>query len=213
MTPSPKPKSPKYQHPVRNRLGSKTNKKQGNIRIISGKHRGRKLPVLLADGLRPTADRVKETLFNWLMQDIAGARVLDMFAGAGSLGFEAVSRNAAYVLMLENNHKSAAQLQQNIDLLGAGDCAQVQHGDAFEALNTSIEAFDIVFIDPPFHHDMVGKAIQTLLLHEALNPEALVYIESEASFNEVLPKHLIKIKENATQQVNYQLYRFSSPST
>ncbi|WP_371193653.1 16S rRNA (guanine(966)-N(2))-methyltransferase RsmD [Glaciecola sp. SC05] len=203
MTPSPKarPRNTRNAHRPSARF------KPGNIRIISGQHRGRKLPVLLAEGLRPTTDRVKETLFNWLMQDIAGAKVLDMFAGAGSLGFEAISRQAAFVTMIENNIKSAAQLKQNIEVLKAKHQSEVICEDAFEALKNKDESYDIVFIDPPFHKGFVMRAVDALLINNSLKPGALVYIESEASFNENLHPSLIKIKENSTQQVNYRLYR------
>jgi len=204
MTPSPKPKPKQHRTSAR----SHSRAKPGSIRIISGKHRGRKLPVLLAEGLRPTADRVKETLFNWLMQDVSGARVLDMFAGAGSLGFEAISRNAAFVMMLENNRKSALQLEQNIELLTAKDCAEIRFADAFEEIKKISDGYDIVFIDPPFHQGLVKRALDSIIENKILKADALVYIESEASLEESNPSNLHKIKENTTQQVNYRLYRY-----
>lgn len=203
MTPSPKNK-PRNRANVR-RHGAHAS--LGSIRIISGQHRGRKLPVLLAEGLRPTADRVKETLFNWLMQDIPNAKVLDMFAGAGSLGFEAVSRLACHVTMIENNAKSAAQLAQNILLLKAQEHAKVICADAFEALKASSDRFDIVFIDPPFYKGLVMRAVDSLFALNTLEEHALIYIECEASLDEIRHPYLRKIKENTTQQVCYRLYR------
>ena len=97
--------------------------KSGSIRIIAGKHRGRKLPVLMAEGLRPTTDRVKETLFNWLMPYIHGSNCLDCFAGAGSLGFEALSRGATKVNLIELNKNAAKQLVANKQLLKSNDIA------------------------------------------------------------------------------------------
>lgn len=185
-------------------------RKVGSVRIISGMHRGRKLPVLLADGLRPTSDRVKETLFNWLMQDIVNASVLDMFAGAGSLGFEAISRQASKVTMIEINSKNAQQLRQNIALLKVQTQAKVVCADAFLALKSSPEKYDIVFIDPPFHKGLIVRAIDTLFEGNLLLETSLVYLESEASLAEFTHQHLVKIKENTTRDVHYRLYRVAS---
>jgi len=150
MTPTPKQPYPRKSHARSSNYGAKQNQKLGNIRIISGKHRGRKLPVILSDGLRPTTDRTKETLFNWLMHDIQDAKVLDMFAGAGSLGFEALSRHAAYVTMIEKDPKVAKQLQSNLVLLQEQQRGNVICGDALTALGEQTHHFDIIFIDPPF---------------------------------------------------------------
>lgn len=219
MTPTPKANSPKSSWKRSAAKGKKEKRpvhsgrtKPGNIRIISGQHRGRKLPVLIAEGLRPTSDRVKETLFNWLMQDIAGAKVLDMFAGSGSLGFEALSRGAEHVTMIENNRDNAAQLAANAAILREEQNCKVINADAFSALNTQSDAFDIVLIDPPFNQGLVAKALDTLLKLELLQPDALVYIESEVEKeSEALnnSKLLSKIKEQATQQVSYRLYRYN----
>jgi 16S rRNA (guanine966-N2)-methyltransferase len=224
MTPTPKANSPKSSWKRPAAKGKKEKRpvhagrtKPGNIRIISGQHRGRKLPVLIAEGLRPTSDRVKETLFNWLMQDIAGAKVLDMFAGSGSLGFEALSRGAEHVTMIENNRDNAAQLSANAALLRAEQSCNVINADAFGALNAQSGAFDIVLIDPPFNQGFVTKALDTLLKLELLRPDALVYIEMETENNiekesEALNnnKLLSKIKEQSTQQVSYRLYRYKA---
>ncbi|MFC4700883.1 16S rRNA (guanine(966)-N(2))-methyltransferase RsmD [Glaciecola siphonariae] len=223
MTPTPKANSPKSSWKRKASVGKNgkgakapvhaNRSKPGSIRIISGQHRGRKLPVLLAEGLRPTTDRVKETLFNWLMQDIAGAKVLDMFAGAGSLGFEALSRLASTVVMIENSPASATQLQQNILTLKAQEQAKLIQSDAFSALKTLNETFDIVFIDPPFHRGMARKAIDMLISNELLAQDALVYIESEVdveALNDLTCLGLTKLKEQSTQQVNYRLYRFDA---
>jgi 16S rRNA (guanine966-N2)-methyltransferase len=181
----------------------------GVIRIISGKHRGRKLPVLSSEGLRPTASRVKETLFNWLMQDIVDAHVLDMFAGAGSLGFEAYSRMAKQVVMLESNIKAARQLELNITTLDAGESVSVLCEDALSALPRVREHFDIVFIDPPFFKGLVNPSISALIELQKLQQHALIYAESEASLPAFEHPHLRKIKEQSTQQVCYRLYTFS----
>lgn len=205
MTPSPKIPQRKTSNRQVTARG-----KHGSIRIIAGQHRGRKLPVLMAEGLRPTADRVKETLFNWLMGDIAGARVLDMFAGAGSLGFEAISRSAAYVLMIENSPLIAAQLKHNLQRIDAQTKADIICGDAFTVLNNKTASFDIVFVDPPFHKDLAMRAINTLFARNMLKQNALIYIESEASLREMCHVNLVKIKESMTKEVNYSLYRVTA---
>lgn len=219
MTPTPKNNSAKSSWKRGHSKGKSEKKpvhanraRPGNIRIISGQHRGRKLPVLVAEGLRPTSDRVKETLFNWLMQDIAGARVLDMFAGAGSLGFEAISRFAKHVTMIENSRDNAEQLKQNVALLRAQDDCKVIQGDAFSTLDTQDEAFDIVLIDPPFNQGYVEKALERLLSKQLLKPEALVYIECEADLTLNIAPCLEMTKEQSTQQVSYRLFRYHCDS-
>ena len=163
----------------------KTNNK-GNIRIIAGKHRGRKLPVLMAEGLRPTTDRVKETLFNWLMPYIHGANCLDCFAGAGSLGFEALSRGATKVSLIELNKEAAKQLSANKQLLQSNDVV-VCNTDALVFLkNQTPEKFDVVFIDPPFRKDLVSQTCK-LLDNGWLSEQALIYVEMESESTQSLP--------------------------
>ncbi len=120
------------------------------LRIIGGDHRGRKLRFLDARGLRPTGDRIRETLFNWLQNDISGSHCLDMFAGSGALGFEAASRGAAQVHMIEYNPRVAAQLSDNCELLRIQDRVHVHKGSALSWVGKNADVFDIVFIDPPF---------------------------------------------------------------
>ena len=124
----------------------------GQIRIIGGLWRGRKLPVLNSEGLRPTTDRIKETLFNWLMFDVNERRCLDLFAGSGSLGFEALSRGASQVVMVEKDHQVAQQLSQNLARLPQAP-ATVVNTDAMRYLASSATPFDLVFLDPPFHQE------------------------------------------------------------
>ena len=178
----------------------------GSIRIIAGKHRGRKLPVLMAEGLRPTTDRVKETVFNWLMPYMQKAHCLDCFAGAGSLGFEALSRGADKVTLVELNKPAAKQLQANKDLLKANNLT-VSHGDVMEFLTaTAKQTFDIVFIDPPFRQQLVAKTAQ-LLTNGWLSEQALIYIEMEAEGEQVLPNNWQLVKEKIAGQVAYRLYQ------
>ena len=198
------------------------NKKQttstgkGQIRIIAGQYRGRKLPVLMAEGLRPTTDRVKETVFNWLMPYIQNALCLDCFAGSGSLGFEAISRGAQHATLLELNNAAAKQLKQNVQLLNAENI-NIKQVDSLAFLNSSTpvdldtQPFDLVFLDPPFNKQLVEKS--ALLLNEGwLAPKALVYVEMESHSNhknnqQSIPNNWRLLKEKTAGQVTYQLYQ------
>lgn len=193
-------------------------KSAGQIRIISGKHKGRKLPVLMAEGLRPTTDRVKETVFNWLMPYIHQANCLDCFAGSGSLGFEAMSRGAEQVTLVELNRTAAKQLQANKELLKA-DNVTVIHSDALSFLSegalkqnlsdNSSKAFDLVFLDPPFRKQLVEQSAK-LLNDYGLAEDALIYVEMEAESTQVIPVNWQLLKEKVTGQVVYQLYQYQT---
>lgn len=189
-----------------------TGKSTGQIRIIAGKHRGRKLPVLLADGLRPTTDRVKETVFNWLMPYINKANCLDCFAGSGGLGFEALSRGASTVTLIELNKAAAKQLSVNKQLLNA-DNLTVINSDALTFLKTplptSSQLFDLVFIDPPFRKQLVEQA-SLLLNSQNLANNALIYVEMEVESKQVIPANWHLLKEKIAGQVVYQLYQYQA---
>ncbi len=183
---------------------------KGNIRIIAGCHRGRKLPVLLVEGLRPTTDRVKETVFNWLMPYISDANCLDCFAGSGGLGFEAVSRGAKHVTMLELNKAAAKQLQQNAQLLKANNTT-IANTDTLAFLQQPPEPFDLVFLDPPFRKSFVGQ-VATLLNQGWLADKALIYIEmevNEGSEVQELPNNWQLLKEKVAGQVAYRLFQIN----
>jgi 16S rRNA (guanine966-N2)-methyltransferase len=173
----------------------------GKIRIIGGVHRSRQLPVLDAKDLRPTLDRVKETLFNWLGQDLTGKICLDLFAGSGSLGFEASSRNAHKVVMVEQNSKVAQQLRNNIQLLKVEQICQVLSSDAISYLKNTSEKFDVIFLDPPYQGDLLNRALASIF--NCLNPAALVYIEYETE--PAIPDNLITIKNGKAGTVKYAL--------
>lgn len=180
----------------------------GSIRIIAGKHRGRKLPVLMAEGLRPTTDRIKETVFNWLMPYIHGANCLDCFAGAGSLGFEALSRGADQVSLVELNKAAAKQLTANKQLLQANNIV-VNHANVLDFLKVQpAKPYDLVFVDPPFRQDLVSQTCQ-LLDAGWLAEQALVYVEMEAEGNQQLPSDWLLLKEKISGQVAYRLYQSS----
>ena len=183
----------------------------GEVRVIAGLWRGRKLPVLNAEGLRPTTDRMKETLFNWLMMDIADARCLDCFAGSGSLGIEALSRQAQAVTFLEKFANAAQQLKRNLASLKT-DKGKVVNTDSlqFLAQPNPEQPYDIVFVDPPFHQDFVPKVIAYLAQNNWLSPNALIYVETEKQHAPlVLPEHWQVIKEKTAGQVVSRLIQVS----
>ncbi len=150
----------------------------GQVRIIGGSKKGHKLRFNSVAGLRPTLDRVRETLFNWLMYDISGAVCLDLFAGSGALGFEALSRGADSVTFVEKHRKVAAQLQQNYQKLGFKN-ARISNIAAETAIKKSQQVFDIVFIDPPFYQDYVEGILTLLHQSSCLKPESKIYVECE----------------------------------
>ena len=161
----------------------------GMVRIIAGQYRSRRLPVVSVDGLRPTGDRVRETLFNWLQNDVSGARCLDAYAGTGALGFEAASRFAKSVTLVELNRTAAQALIQSQELLGAESVEVVnQSFDDYAA--SGPEPFDIVFIDPPFvgtHYGAVLQSVQSIVA-----PGGLVYVESPKTLRDadaIIPAH------------------------
>ncbi|WP_250471158.1 16S rRNA (guanine(966)-N(2))-methyltransferase RsmD [Caballeronia sp. GAFFF1] len=150
--------------------------KPHTIRIIGGNWKRTPLPVLDLDGLRPTPDRVRETLFNWLGQDLDGRRCLDLFAGSGALGFEAASRGASRVLMVERNARAAAQLRANLDRLAARNI-EVAEADALRlAAGLAPGSFDVIFLDPPFGDQaLLTRALE--LAAPLAAPDGAIYVE------------------------------------
>lgn len=182
--------------------------KDGFIRLISGKWRGKKLPVKDIEGLRPTTDRTKETLFNWLMHDINNANCLDCFSGSGSLGFEALSRFAKRVTLLEKDKSVVKQLRENLNILNV-DNATVLEGDSINYLNQkATEQYNIIFIDPPFNKGLIQPCCDALQSNSYLANDALIYIEKEVELTDLnLPESWCLLKEKSTGKVTYQLYR------
>lgn len=169
----------------------------GKVRIIAGKWRGRKLDVIDSPGLRPTPDRIRETLFNWLQQEVVGARCLDLFAGTGAIGFEALSRDASQVVMVESDAKIVESLKQHAQTLKSENHS-IQLADGLSYLKQDIAPFDIIFLDPPFKQGYIEKCCELIIQESLLNPDGLVYIESEK--NLPLPDGWqIKKQKNAGQ--------------
>lgn len=180
----------------------------GFIRIISGQFRGRKLPVNDLEGLRPTTDRIKETVFNWLMQDTREAKVLDCFAGSGGLGFECLSRFAQHATFIELNKQASEQLKKNINTLNLNN-AHVINKSAIDVLTTSNAetAFDLVFVDPPFRKGLAEPTCQLLEENNWLSKDALIYVEIEKEGTLNAPENWHILKEKQAGQVLCRLYQ------
>lgn len=201
---------------MRKTLNSKpqkqTSKAMGEVRVIAGLWRGRKLPVLNAEGLRPTTDRVKETLFNWLMMDVANARCLDCFSGSGALGIEALSRQAQAVFFLEKFASAAQQLKKNLASLKT-DKGTVINTDtlAYLAQKNNDTPFDIIFIDPPFHHQFVPQILPLLQQNNWLAENALIYVETEKNHPPLpLAENWQIIKEKSAGMVTSRLIQVTT---
>lgn len=180
--------------------------KTGFVRIISGQWKGRKLPVRDLDGLRPTTDRVKETIFNWLAPYVRGTRCLDLFAGSGGLGLEALSRYAEQVTLVEMDRGAADQLKKNLVALGSQQGVVIQ-ADAVNWLQGPTTPFDLVFLDPPFRRELLPQVCELLERRGWLAPEALIYLEREKEMGDLaLPASWQLLKDKQAGQVCYQLY-------
>jgi len=178
----------------------------GQIRLIGGQWRGRKLPVPHSPGLRPTTDRVRETLFNWLAPVIQGARCLDCFAGSGALGIEALSRYAGSATLLEFEKPVAQQLEKNLALLNAQN-GQVVNVNTLNWLSKNGQVYDVVFLDPPFRKGILQDTIGLLDANGWLADEAWIYIESEVEHGAIpVPASWRLHREKIAGQVAYRLY-------
>ncbi len=187
------------------------------VRIIGGRYKRTPLPVPDLPGLRPTPDRVRETLFNWighLRPDLAALRGLDLFAGTGALGLELASRGAPQVLLVERQPALAAQLKATAARLGA-TAVQVRGGDALAVardLARSDQKFDLVFLDPPFDADLHAAALA--VIRPLLAADALVYVEHRQSTEALAAAHGLTLRRSlAAGQVVAQLYEVSTDAS
>jgi 16S rRNA (guanine966-N2)-methyltransferase len=177
------------------------------LRIIGGAWRGRRLRFPAAEELRPTPDRVRETLFNWLGPRAIDARCLDLFAGSGALGLEAISRGARHVTFVERDAAAARELRQRLEEWQAPD-ATVAAVDAERFLAKASEPFDIVFLDPPFAAGLLALAAERLEAGGWLAPQALIYVECAAREGlPPLPEPWIELKGKVAGEVGYYLFR------
>jgi 16S rRNA (guanine966-N2)-methyltransferase len=179
----------------------------GQVRIIGGEHRRRILHFPDLPGLRPTPDRVRETLFNWLGQELTGMTCLDAFAGSGALGFEAASRHAARVVLLESSRQACEALRQNRELLGMKQ-VEIQQAETIAWMRTATEQFDVVFLDPPFASGLNGQALP--LAVRLLKPEGWIYVEQADEIT--APEGFIIHREGRAGQSRFALLMGNSSS-
>ena len=184
------------------------------VRIQAGQWRRTPIAVVNVQGLRPTPDRVRETLFNWLGQQLMGQNCLDLFAGTGALGFEAASRAAATVTLVESNHLACEAIRSLIERLAASNMSIVE-GDALATLDRlPKQFFDVVFLDPPFEKALIAQTLPKLL--PVLKPNAKIYIESEMPITPSLisawmpQAPLVLIKAAKAGKVYYHLFSYMS---
>ncbi|MGY0634321.1 16S rRNA (guanine(966)-N(2))-methyltransferase RsmD [Luteimonas sp. A478] len=178
----------------------------GRVRIIGGRWRGTRLPVADAPGLRPTSDRARETLFNWLQPVLPGARVLDLFAGSGALGLEALSRGAADALMVERDANLAQGLEETVQRLDAGAVARVVRADALQFLAAPLHGrFNLVFVDPPFDADLWQPVLAQL--DPWLADQAWLYLESPVDGRVEPGAGWLPHRESRTRDARHALYR------
>lgn len=181
---------------------------RSRLRLIGGAWRGRHIEFSEEPGLRPTPDRVRETLFNWLQPLMAGSHCLDLFAGSGALGFEALSRGASSVTLVEQSGTVAAALRANASRLGATDI-EIVTGDALAWLRRGVKRrYDIVFLDPPFHSGLLKQALEILGGEGMLSPGALVYLESDSAEElPSLPEGWSVYRDKRAGKVAYRLLK------
>ena len=193
-------------------LAPKTAKKSpapqgtGEVRIIGGQWKRTRLPVPQLPGLRPTPDRVRETLFNWLGQRLDGLSCLDLFAGSGALGFEALSRGAKHVTFIDTSSTAIQYLKQNAATLKINNAEFLQNDFTLTEL---VRKFDIVFLDPPYQKNYLLKSVELLLSRNLLNKNALIYFECEKNSVDfkTLPREFEIIKHKKTKTIEYGMLR------
>jgi 16S rRNA (guanine966-N2)-methyltransferase len=181
--------------------------KQRQVRIIGGRWRGRKLTFAPAEGLRPTGDRIRETLFNWLAPHIAGARCADLFAGSGALGLEALSRGAGHCDFVDTSNAALHQIKVHLNTLGAQGDGTCHHLAAQKFVQQAQAPYDIVFIDPPFGLQLVAPVSAALAQAGMLAVDSLIYIETAAAEPALdLPSGWSVHREKVTGGVAYRLF-------
>ncbi len=189
--------------------------RRGNqLRIIGGEWRGRKLSFPDVPNLRPTPDRVRETVFNWLMPVIEGAYCLDLFAGSGALGLEALSRGAAEVVFIDAHRKAVQALQSHLQTLQTQSRSRVLLQDSTRFVSQQADtAFDVVFLDPPYKLPLMEKAVPLLEENGFLADDALLYLEIEKRQSlPTLPANWQQIKEKTAGEVHYFLFQRNAVS-
>ncbi|MCL4106072.1 UNVERIFIED_CONTAM: hypothetical protein GTU68_058378 [Idotea baltica] len=189
-----------------------TNTTAGALRIIGGQWRSRKLKFTPGEGLRPTSDRVRETLFNWLAPVIENARCADLFAGSGALGLEALSRGAAHCDFVDTSATALTDISQHLKLLDAqilGSCHRQTAQSFVQQKNTPI---DILFIDPPFGKGLVDPVCEAISLAKSLAPQAWIYVETPRSQPPpACPENWQLYRDKTAGDVAYRLFQVHKP--
>ena len=180
---------------------------RGRLRIIGGQWKRHTLHFNGGADLRPTPDAIREKLFNWLAPVIEGAYCLDLFCGSGALGFEAASRGAAQVVLVDNNRQCCEEINKNRVRLGAQQI-RVHCEDALEWLARSSQAFDIVFLDPPYNSALARRSIVRLQAHP-LAPGTMVYVETERRLKLTYPEHWEELRSGYAGQVSCRLFQIT----
>jgi len=180
---------------------------KNKLRIIGGNWRSRQLSFVDAKGLRPTPARVRETVFNWLQYEIVGKQCLDLYSGSGALGFEAASRGAKSVVLVENNAQACRCLKENALALSAGQITVVQSDVLRYLEGGGAQAFDMVFLDPPFGQNLVVQTCQLLEENGWLAKHAKIYVETERHFDlSGMPENWRQLKSKSAGEVGYHLF-------
>ena len=183
-----------------------SNKKQSQLRISAGRLRGRKVTFPNVSAIRPTTDRIRETVFNWLNPYLENARCLDAFAGSGILGFEALSRLAKEVSFIDHSKINIQSIINNTKKLDMDAHIKTYREDFFK-LATHILPFDVIFLDPPYHQKFINNALTALIERKWINSETVIYIEGEKNISQELPKRCQIIKEKATRAIYIALIK------
>lgn len=182
-----------------------------SVRIIGGKWRGRKIVFPELNFLRPTHDRIRETLFNWLEPYIYNAVCLDLFAGSGVIGFEALSRGAKTVVMVDQDPIVLSNLQKNRELLAAENSEIIQAKIPAKSFKTHEKQFDIVFLDPPYFEGLVNPSLEWLIQRQLVYPGSIIFIETEIGYmNFRLPEFCRTLKSKKTATIAYHLLEVTS---
>ena len=183
-------------------------KRQVGTQIVGGKFRGTKIPYKLSKDLRPTENKPKEMLFNWLLNDLTGMKCLDMFAGTGSLGLEAISRNADLVVFIDKNKSLCEKISSIVKKIESREYAMIINANCFKVdLRNLTSEFDLIFLDPPYRKGLIDKSLKFLKENPIFSKGGLIYIEIEKDI--ILPKvinNLIQIKMSSLGESNYYLY-------
>lgn len=184
-------------------------RKKNSLRIIGGAWRSRRIHFADTPEIRPTPDRVRETLFNWLADKITGARCLDLFAGSGALGFEAASRGAVHVVQVDHDALVVGMLAEQKRKLEARQIDIVQQ-DALDYVHQTAQPFDVVFLDPPFGTDLLQRVLPVLTARRLVSTSGLIYVESPAQGTSNCLDSFHRIREKEAGQVRYELYALKS---